>query len=146
MNTQEHQNLNPDTHSEHPRMLFFLLSISLSVGIAVGSYGGGIQELYWIISLPLILLWISHVRSLMAIILIVSATIGGAYLSSSTYTSRVSVTTELSAFTEQFSDKISLTGTIDKRLYRGELSQAYRLQIDNIDTISTGTVEVGDLS
>jgi hypothetical protein len=146
MNTTEHQNLNPDTHAEHPRMLFFLGSISFWIGLAVGSYGGGIRELFWVISFPLILLWISRVRSLMAIVLIISATICGAYLSSSTYMGRVAATIGLSTYTEQFSEKVSLTGTIDQRLYRGELMQAYRLHIDNIDTISTGSVEVGDLS
>jgi hypothetical protein len=118
MNTEKHQNIDPRTHVGHPRMLFFLISISFWIGIAVGSYGGGIRELYWIILFPLVLIWICQVRSLIAIVLIISTTVCGGYLSSSTYVSRVSATEHLSELTAHFNDRISLTGTIDQRLYR----------------------------
>ncbi len=40
MNTQEHQNLVTRAHTEHPRMLFFLVSIVFFVAVAMSSRGG----------------------------------------------------------------------------------------------------------
>lgn len=145
MNTQEHQNLVTHVHAEHPRMLFFLVSIVFFVAVAMASRGGDMWSLFFVFLLPLALIALSWVRSVMAILLILWTTLAGLHVGSSTYERHREGPRSISDISWWFWAKLSITGTVDKKLYRNELTQAYRLQIDKIANTSTWSGEVVDL-
>jgi hypothetical protein len=71
-----------------------------------------------VLLLPLLLLWVTGVRSLIALCIVIGVSISGVYISHSTYESRIDAITQLSRATGGFAAKVSLTGTVDQQLYR----------------------------
>jgi hypothetical protein len=61
----------------------------------------------------------------------------GGLLAYDAFIERVDTWQELSYRTLGFTKKVQISGTIKEKLYKNERNQAYRLNIDNIDNIST---------
>ena len=63
--------------------------------------------------------------------------LSGSLLAYDAFIDRVDTWKDLSNKTSGFTKKVLISGTIEEKLYKNERNQAYRLNIDNIDNIST---------
>lgn len=126
-----------DEAIEHPRMLFFLSFFCFTIGIASGivpqtALGIGIAL---VLTLGIVLLggW----KRLSVVFLVVSCTLLGWYLWYQDNQDRILDWNTLQSATTNYSGSHRITGTVEKILYKWDLSSTYRLHIDKIDTIST---------
>lgn len=139
MNHQEHKVLETRKLSEHPRMLFFLSCIGFFIGIYYGSDGIDIPHDALAIIFPMILILFMDVKRFVPVMIILGMVLFGYSMSVWKYDSHISNIEHLSW---SIGTKQYIVWTIDKRLYKTELNQAYRLSIDNFDNISTHTVDI----
>lgn len=143
MSHPQHQVLDIQNH-EHPRVLFFLACLCFFVGIA-GSTGGWSSWLQLLVYLfPCICILLIPVRRIGAIITILGVTALGMLIGERTYSQHQQNIHSFESIVESAGWALRISGTIDKKLYTTELSQAYRLSIDNFDNISTQSVDIGD--
>jgi hypothetical protein len=61
----------------------------------------------------------------------------GGLLAHTQFEERLDTWQELDQKTHGFTKKVHISGTIEGKLYKNERNQSYRLNIDNIDNIST---------
>lgn len=129
MNSEKYQAL-----ALHPRTAFILACMSFFVGISSGSTGDMsmlpyIFALGFVISLTLIF---SLSRGIFFIVLL-STWFLWVSLAQWAYETRMWAIGVFDGISEQYGGKLSLTGTLEKRLYKTESSQAYRLSFANFD-------------
>lgn len=142
MSHQEYEILEVSSF-EHPRMLFFLGCISFLVGIVFGSDGLDLRTDWIIILFPIVFSVTLWIRRLSVVFITICVCLGWYTLGTHTYKNQIQSIERL-WYIMANENKIYITGTVEKKLYKTELIQAYRLSIDNFDTISTDGVEAWD--
>jgi ComEC/Rec2-related protein len=108
------------------------------MGIFYGSDGIDRYDAVFLL-FPMILTVFVGVRRLIQIFLIFAMSIAGYIFSIIEYDKTVKIIEHTGIL---IWDKHHIVGTIEKKLYKTERNQAYRLSIDNFDTISTHSVDI----
>lgn len=141
MNTAPHKNIERPYH-EHPRVLFFLCCLSFLMGVFAGSGGGGGSTVWVFLVSGLILILMTGVRRIMHIGIILTMSIAGYILALDTYRD---IERMIESTRPYHTGKHTLVWTIEKDLYTTEFYRAYRMSIDNFDTISPDHVDIDTL-
>ncbi|MBC7498265.1 ComEC/Rec2 family competence protein [Candidatus Gracilibacteria bacterium] len=134
MNTANHATL------EHPRILFFLCFIIYTIGIGCGVISSYQLSIELTILFPLLLILLGGWQKGYIIILLISISLSGWYLSQRDYHGRIVAWEQLQKETNNFSGSYIVTGRVNQIMYTSDLSTIYRLQIANIDNRSTSKI------
>jgi ComEC/Rec2-related protein len=117
--------------------------MSFVVGIFFGSDGIAFPFDIFCIIIPTTLCLLIGIRAIIPIALIISMSICWYLLSLWEYDTRIQ---DIRATQSILEKKYSIIGTVEKKLYKTELNQAYRLFIDNFDNISPSPVDIDTIS
>lgn len=139
MNTQKHKVLKDHTYQEHPRVLFFLCCLSFFIGVFYGSDGVNTYSDVLLLLFPILLIILIGIKSVIRIVIILAISIVGYILSSSVYEDYMR---DINSLWWVIWEKLYITGTIEKKLYKTEFNQAYKLSFDNFASISPHHVDI----
>lgn len=139
MSSQEYKVLDSRSVPEHPRMLFFLCCLGFFIGVFFGSDGMDRYGDVVFMVFPLVLGLIIGIRKIIVIFTMLSISILWYMLAISRYDAIID---DIVSIWPLLETKQYIVGTIEKSLYKTEINQAYRLSIDNFDTISPHTVDI----
>lgn len=121
---------------EHPRMFFFFGVFIFFLGIITGSY-----DSWWVIFLNIFIifgfLYASFERLFIKFLFFLGIFLIGWNFSQTAENHRYATLETLNAITNDFSEKVTITGKITRKMFQWDQRETYRLNIDTIDTTST---------
>lgn len=121
---------------EHPRMLFFLSFFNFAIGIGCGVLPNYTLGIELALLFPCIIFIFGWWKYWYFIILSISISLGWWYMWYTDFQTRELSYNILYTETNAFSGNYTVTGKVEKILYTNNLSNTYRLKIDNIANTS----------
>ncbi len=122
---------------EHPRILFFLCFFSFSIGIGSSILSNISLGIKIALLIPLFILFFGWWKQWYITLLVLFMSISGWYLWYNDHIKREIDYNILMKNTEWFSWSYTIKGKVEKILYTSNLTNTYRLHIDNIANRST---------
>ncbi len=137
MNSSKHKTLKPPHPWENTsRLLFSLMSVGFILGIFGGSFWHAESLLIFLIPLLLLILF-SQVRKWLSLGLILALFVLGWSMSMQSFQERQDAYRFFESATKNFTKKVVIVWEVEKRLYKSDFSDTFRLKVDTIDTTST---------